>query len=555
LRDQCAVPVPSPADGDDEGVFAPGHLGDLTRHLPVELVDAVVDDTRTVQRRVRRLPSRVGVYFVLALALFPSLGYLRVWDKLTAGLPERPRPSERALRELRRRLGPAPLKAVFEIVAGPLAQPKTPGVCYRRWRTVAFDGCSSIKAPDHERNRSWLGRIATASGWAGYPMLRLMALCETGTRGLLGAVFGPTSEYETTYAQRLLPLLTSRMLLLADRGFDSNAFLQQIADTQAQFLIRLNHRRRPGVLAVLPDGSYLTRLGNLRVRVLDARITVTTSGGSRVSDHYRLATTLLDHRQDPASVLVRLYHERWEVESAFYALRHTLLDGLVLRSQDPSGLTQELWAQLTVYQLLRMAMVEAAESRPGTDPDRAGFTIALETARDHVILATGRDDIAGTAVGAIGRAVLAGLLPPRRSRISCRRVKAPISRYHSRPGDPRPARSQRITRLDIDIHQATATPAPVADTPHDVRRVSLGPGAPGAGHRNRTLQLMAADPDRAWHPRELANALGIHNTKSFGTQMLTWLTEGFLRKIRRGTYALSDAWRPRSEDLTAPIIL
>lgn len=62
---------------------------------------------------------------------------------------------------------------------------------------------------------------------------------------------------------------------------------------------------------------------------------------------------------------------------------------------------------------------------------------------------------------------------------------------------------------------------------------------------------MAADPDRAWRPRELANALGIHNTKSFGTQILTWLTEGFLRKIRRGTYALADAWRPRSEDLTA----
>nr|WP_197289252.1 IS4 family transposase [Saccharothrix sp. NRRL B-16348] len=543
--------------GDAQGVFGPGHLGELTRHLLVDLVDAVVEETRTVQRRMRCLPSRVGVYFVLALALFPSLGYLRVWDKLTTGLKARPhpRPSEKALRDLRRRLGPAPLKAVFEVVAGPLAQPRTPGVCYRRWRTVAFDGCSSVKVPDHERNRAWLGRIATASGWAGYPMLRLMALCETGTRGLLGAVFGPIGEYETTYAQRLLPLLTPRMLLLADRGFDSNAFLQQIADTRAQFLIRLNHRRRPGVLAVLPDGSYLTRLGNLRVRVLDAQVTVTTSGGNRLSEHYRLATTLLDHRRDPASALVRLYHERWEVESAFYALRHTLLDGLVLRSQDPTGLAQELWAQLTVYQLLRMAMVEAAESRPGTDPDRAGFTIALETARDHVILATGRDDTTSIAVGAIGRAVLAGLLPPRRKRISRRRVKAPISRYHSRPADPRPTHSQRITHLNIDIHQATATPPPpVVDTPHDVRRASLGPGVSGAGHRNRTLQLMAADPDRAWHPRELAKALGIHNTKSFGTQMLTWLADGFLRKIRRGTYVLTDAWTPRTEGLTAPTI-
>ena len=65
------------------GVFAPGHLGELTRYLPFELADDVLEGTRTVQRRMRVLPSRVGIYFVLALALFPGIGYLRVWDKVT----------------------------------------------------------------------------------------------------------------------------------------------------------------------------------------------------------------------------------------------------------------------------------------------------------------------------------------------------------------------------------------------------------------------------------------------------------------------------------------
>lgn len=103
------------------GVFAPGHLGELTRYLPFELVDDILDHTRTTQQRVRTLPSRVGVYFLLALALFPGLGYARVWAKLTAGLtglpgPRVAHPSEKALRELRRRLGAAPLKALFEMV-------------------------------------------------------------------------------------------------------------------------------------------------------------------------------------------------------------------------------------------------------------------------------------------------------------------------------------------------------------------------------------------------------------------------------------------------------
>ncbi|MET7855575.1 IS4 family transposase, partial [Streptomyces avermitilis] len=540
LCDQCAIPPPEAVSDDAKCRYLPGHLGELTSYLPVELVDAVLAETRTVQQRLRCLPSRVGVYFVLALGLFPSLGYLRVWDKLTAGLPGREvhRPSEKALRDLRRRLGPAPMKALFEVLAGPLAQPRTPGVCYRRWRTVAFDGCSSIKVPDRERNRSWLGRPNSGWGWAGYPLVRLMVLCETGTRGLLGAVFGPTRNGEMFYAGRLMPLLSPRMLVLADRAFDANDFLDAVSKTGAMFLIRLNPRRRPAVLAVLSDGSYLTRFGALRVRVIDADITVTTSDGTRLRDHYRLATSLLDHQSDPAETLIRLYHERWEIESAYYALRHTLLDRHVLRSADPAGLEQELWAQLTLYQALRVAMVEAVESVPGTDPDRASFTIALETARSQTVIAHTHDS--ATALGSITRAVLAGLLPKRRPRTSQRKVKSPTSRYATAShNDQRPPASQGIVSLTIGIHDATRTP-PVIPTPqHDQRRVSRGPGRTGDGPRNQTLQLMRAAPDRVWQLREIAKALGYANVKSLAALLGLWTTEGLLRRVSRGFYTLA----------------
>jgi hypothetical protein len=79
------------------GVLAPGHLGELIRYLPIELIDDVLESTRTVQRQMRVLPSRVGIYFVLAMTLFPGIGYLRVWGKMTAALEDLglPRPSER----------------------------------------------------------------------------------------------------------------------------------------------------------------------------------------------------------------------------------------------------------------------------------------------------------------------------------------------------------------------------------------------------------------------------------------------------------------------------
>jgi len=181
------------------GVFGPGHLGELTWQVPFELVDAVLEETRARERRLRDLPSRVGVYFVLALGLFPLLGYPMVWQKLTAALggQQLPSPSAKALRDLRRRIGVAPVKALFEVLAGPVAQPCTPGVRFGRFRTVAFDGCTSIKVPDTQANRGWLGKMKAALGVTGYPAVELMTLVETGTRALIGAVFGPPATGET----------------------------------------------------------------------------------------------------------------------------------------------------------------------------------------------------------------------------------------------------------------------------------------------------------------------------------------------------------------------
>jgi hypothetical protein len=45
-----------------EGVYAPGRLGELTQVLDFDLVDAVVHETGTVQRRTRLFPTRVVIY-------------------------------------------------------------------------------------------------------------------------------------------------------------------------------------------------------------------------------------------------------------------------------------------------------------------------------------------------------------------------------------------------------------------------------------------------------------------------------------------------------------
>ena len=66
------------------GRFAPGHLGELTRQVPFEMVDAVLAH-RPGAAADAGLPSRVVVYLLLAGACSPS-GYGQVWKRLTAGL-------------------------------------------------------------------------------------------------------------------------------------------------------------------------------------------------------------------------------------------------------------------------------------------------------------------------------------------------------------------------------------------------------------------------------------------------------------------------------------
>ncbi|BAC68022.1 MULTISPECIES: IS4-like element ISSav1 family transposase [Streptomyces] len=519
---QCSTVTLTSSITVADGIFAPGHLGELTQQLPFELVDDVLERAGGAQHRLRLLPSRVGVYFVLALALFPQLGYVRVWDKLTAGLRGilHRRPSEKALREVRRRLGVAPLRLLFETLAGPVAQPITPGVRYRCWRTVAFDGCSSTKAPDRPRVCAWLGKHKHRYGTDGYPMLKIMVLCETGTRALLGAVFGPTPEKETGYAEQLLPLLDGGMLLLNDRGFDSDDFLAKAAATGAQLLVRLKGTRTPARWALLPDGSFLTRINGTRLRVIDAHIAVTTAKGLRLEGHYRLATTLTDHRRYPAVELVELYHERWEIESAFYSLRHTLQCGLVLRSQDVAGIQQELWAHLTVYQALRRAMVEAVETLPGTDPDRASFTVALETAKEQLITAANVLPDAGP--GRITSALLHDLLPPRQARVNPRRVKCPISRYAAPPDQAQAFGASRITSIAVTVHS------------------SAGTGSDG--RRDHTLQLLRTNPLRTWRACEIARGIGLDDARGLRAELGRWVREGILRRTGRGIYTLEPEW-------------
>jgi hypothetical protein len=433
------------------GVFAPGHLGELTRLVPFEMVDDVLATTRRTESRVRLLPARVVMYLLLAGCLFAELGYQQVWHKLTSGLAGLPiaSPSGSALRQARQRLGPQPVRALFDLLRGPAATT----AAQVRWRGLllaAIDG-TLLTVADSAANTGRYAKQRGNHGGSGYPQLRLSALLSCGTRSVMDAVFDPVSTGELDQARHLARSLRPGMLLLGDRNYAAADLIAALAATGAHLLIRCKNGRKLPALRRHRDGSFSSIIGGLPIRVIDAQISITTTAGTHTSG-YRLITTLLDPRTHPAAELVRLYHQRWEIETAYLELKSSILGGRVLRARTPDGIEQEIYALLNVYQLLRTAMVDATDSRPGTDPDRASFSTALNTARNQLVHAAGV--IADTVidlVGVIGTHVLTNLLPERRIRVKSRMIKRSNSKYQARGPNIDRHTYQATTSIDIVI--------------------------------------------------------------------------------------------------------
>jgi len=401
------------------------------------------------------------VYLLLAGCLFAELGYRQVWQRLVAGLDglDVAAPSEAGLTKARARVGVKPMRALFELLRGPAATLAGP-VRWRGLLVCAIDG-TIISVPDSPANLTMFTKQRGGPcGGGSYPALRLVALVACGTRSIIDAVFGPTSHGETTHARRLVQAARDGMVILADRNFAAGKLFAAFADTKAHLLVRAKTGAGGPNLPMLRrhrDGSYASVFGGVLVRVIQAEITITTTTG-RSTGIYRLITTLRDPRRHPAGALIRLYHERWEIETAYLELKSSILGGRVLRARTPAGVAQEIYALLVTYQTLRTAMTDATNTIPGVDPDRAGFSTALHAARDQVIHAAGV--IADTVidlVGTIGRLVLDNLMPARRLRVNARTVKRAISKYNARGPNINRATYKATLTINIPTRPALTT--------------------------------------------------------------------------------------------------
>jgi len=369
-------------------------LGVITKTFPVSSIGSALSKTGTASVRQRDLPAQVVVYYVIALALYMQSSYREVLRCLLEGVQWLRDPSigvrvagKSGISQARTRLGWKPLRQLHDELVKPVAVGNTRGAWYRKWRLVSLDG-STFDVADEKANEEAFSRPGASRGSSAYPQIRFVSLVENGTHVLFGSQMDGCRTGEITLAKAVLPRLKSNMLCLADRNFFGFELWQQAQSTGADLLWRMKKNMRMACEKRLPDGSYLSHVypserdwrhktNGIALRVIDYRL----EGIEGAEPVYRLATTILDPDKAPASELAALYHERWEIETAFDELKTHLRGAqIVLRSKTPDLVRQEFYGLMMAHFAIRGLMHEAA-LKADEDPDQLSFLHAVRVIR------------------------------------------------------------------------------------------------------------------------------------------------------------------------------
>jgi hypothetical protein len=283
---------------------------------------------------------------------------------------------------------------------------------WRGHRTFLVDG-SSFSMPDTPELQRHFGQPGGQAAGCGFPVAKILALFHAGTGLLLDVVAAPLRTHEMSQVDGVHPALQPGDVLVGDRGFCSFPHLASLLGRGAHAVFRAHQkqivdftpgrahtgRHDPRPRAGRPRSRWLRALGacdqvvewfkprdrpawmtaeqfaelpeTIVVRELRYRV---SQPGFRTRS-VTLVTTLLDAEVYPAGALAELYETRWRVEQYLRDLKQTMkMD--VLRCKAVDGVLKELMVYGIVYNLVRLAMGEAAR-RQRVAVDRISFIDAL----------------------------------------------------------------------------------------------------------------------------------------------------------------------------------
>ena len=178
----------------------------LARVYPAELVHAVLDEHGCNSMRIRSFPAVAGVYYCMALSLYPEAAYEEVFAVVAQGLAwaagaaEPSRVAKSSISQLRHKIGAGPLLSLMRRACVALAEERVhPEAFFAGLRLVAMDG-STLEVPDETDNVRHFGYPGSRNGHAGYPHAQCAVLVECATHAILDVNWPPKNgHHEVCY--------------------------------------------------------------------------------------------------------------------------------------------------------------------------------------------------------------------------------------------------------------------------------------------------------------------------------------------------------------------
>ena len=414
-------------------------LNRLAEHLPMAWIEQALDLTGTASVRRRRLPAEQVVWLVIALALYRGQSMPEVLTTLDLALPQSDdRPvSKSAVTQARQRLGAPAMQWLFARSARAWCDQDAPRHAWKGLSLWAMDG-TTFRAPDSSENRAYFGAQGYASGKvASYPQVRAVSVTAIPTHLVSDIAFGPYGQNEMLYAKTLIERIADHSLTVFDRGFLSAEILLGLtmAGVERHYLIPAKSNTKWEVLSGTANDCHVRMRVSPQARAKapqlpehwDARAVrvVCASGKERV-----LLTSLFDRRRFPAKALAECYRRRWEIETSYRELKHSMLgEALTLRSAQRAGVEQEIWGALIAYNLVRLEIAKAA-IEANVEPTDLSFLRALHILQHEMIWAAGMAPGRLPAhLSRLRKLLQFAIVEKRRGRQSPRQVKALPKRY------------------------------------------------------------------------------------------------------------------------------
>ena len=247
-------------------------------------------------------------------------------------------------------------EAILSVALKPRAQAREhPNAFYAGLRLCGVDG-SQFSVANTPQVKKRMKKAKSRRQRAAFAKVGVGVLVELGIHNPIAASIGNQGESEMTLAQKILPHLPEKSLLIADRYYGVAKVIGLLKELhpggKREFLLRVRSNLKGRVLETYHDGSALIEVKSqgirIQVREIQARVRVGQGQWSTV----RLWTSLLDFKKHPAAVLVALYSRRWEQEGFYRELKVDMRSADLIRSHTPETAAQEIAALLVAYALL-----------------------------------------------------------------------------------------------------------------------------------------------------------------------------------------------------------